>query len=104
MDKPRDSAEELQSFLCISTDRLGFYVLDLLEQLAHKNSSVGTKTATGPLNGRGISYTLITDRVTEIAPKHQKCTKGSNKSGCSECFDLGFMLYVMIFKGGIKGN
>ncbi len=69
LDKPRDSAEELQSFLCISTDRLGFYVPDLLEQLAHENSSVGAKTATESMNGRGISYTLITDRVTEIAPK-----------------------------------
>lgn len=78
---------------------------DLLEQLAHENSSVGAKTATGPMNGPGISYTPITDRVTEIAPKHKKkCTKGSNKSRCSERFDLGFMLYVMIFKGGIKGN
>lgn len=77
---------------------------DLLERLAHKNSSAGAKTATSPLNGRGISHTPITGRVTEIAPKYQKCTKGGNKSGCSECFDLGFMLYVMIFKGGIKGN
>ncbi len=34
-----------------------------------KNSSVGAKTATESMNGRGISYTPITDRVTEIAPK-----------------------------------